>query len=334
MTTMTSSKNVTFMEELRERPGTQWAIQIHLAVLFGLLFWPLLKIGYERATGATFTAWFASATVPLLGLAALVLAFLLVELMVRAFDLNNLMDVAGREYALYYVSPIAYILGATFLFMVGYVFFLDYYQLVQGGSFGAQEPTLRDVQQWMGTVLLFILPLWTMRLLAEEQRQGTIELLLTSPVRDTEVVLGKYLGGLSLLMDTLALTVVYAVVLLSLGNPDPGPILGGYVGVLLFGAALMALGVFASSLTENQIIAAVISFALYLTFILLNAAAQLSNFVNNETLRNILSSLSIFQHLDSFTRGTVDASSVVFFLSVIAVSLFLATRVLETRRWR
>jgi ABC-2 type transport system permease protein len=318
-----------------ERPGGHWLVQVHLAVLLGLGLWPLLKMAYERLANVTLERWMTSLAGLGLAVFALVLAFLIVELIVRGLRLFNLLDVAGREYAHYYVSPTAYVLGAAFLFLIGFVFWFSFQSLVQAGPFGGQPPSLRDVQGWMHTLFLLVLPLWTMRLLAEEQRQGTIELLLTSPVRDSEVVIGKYLGALSLLMDTVALTFLYPLYLFTLGNPDPGPIIGGYLGILLYGGALLAIGLFASALTENQIIAAVISFVLYIALIFLAAVPSLAgSFIQSEALREALESLNIFEHLDGFTRGVIDSYSVVFFLSLIAVALFLATRVLETRRWR
>jgi ABC-2 type transport system permease protein len=158
--------------------------------------------------------------------------------------------------------------------------------------------------------------------------------LLTSPVRDTEVVLGKYIAALSLYVDILALTLVYPIILFSMGNPDPGPVLGGYLGVLLFGGALLAVGVLTSSVTENQVIAAVLSFAVYLGFLLLAAASTFGDLLPVKELQELVSSLNIFEHLDNFLRGLVNSYSLVFFLSVTAISLFLATRVLEMRRWR
>ena len=322
-----------FLEEWRERTASAWLIAVHLAVLLGLVLFPAVRIGYERLANAPLKPLVSWGGLGLMAF-SIVVAWIVIELLVYGLNLLNVVDIAGREYALYYVSPIAYVLGTAFLFIMGFVFYLEYQYLVRQSPFGGQPPSLQSVFSFMGTVLLFILPLWTMRLLAEEQRQGTIELLLTSPVRDSEVVLGKYIAALSLYLDVLALTLVYPIILFSLGNPDPGPVLGGYLGVLLFGGALLAVGVLASSVTENQVIAAVLSFAVYLGFLLIAAASSFGDLLPVKELQELLGRLNIFEHLDSFMRGLVSSYSLVFFASIAAISLFLATRVLEMRRWR
>jgi len=178
-------------------------------------------------------------------------------------------------------------------------------------------------------ILLLLAPALTMRLLAEETRSGTMELVLTSPVRDGEVVLGKYLASLLLFLFMLALTLVYVVVLLRFGNPDRGVLVSSYVGAALFGAAFLAVGVLASALTQNQIVAAVISLATLLALWLIDIFASLTRGV----LADVLSYLSIIARYNDFMRGVISSQNVIYYLSVIAVALFLATRALETRRW-
>jgi ABC-2 type transport system permease protein len=176
-----------------------------------------------------------------------------------------------------------------------------------------------------------------MRLLAEEQRSGTIELLLTSPVREIEVAFGKFLGAMGIVLFILALTLVYPLILMVYGNPDKGPILSGYIGILLWSGALVGIGLFTSSLTENQIIAAFLDFAILLTLWLVSIAIQQSNPGGAGTgnpLQDLLNSLSPFSHFDNFVRGQIDLRDVVYFLSLIAIGIFLTSRVLEIRRWR
>jgi len=194
---------------------------------------------------------------------------------------------------------------------------------------GSQTVSLEPVLGSAPVILLLLAPALTMRLLAEETRSGTMELVLTAPVRDGEVVLGKYLASLIFFLFMLALTLVYAVVLLRFGNPDRGVLVSSYVGAALFGAAFLAVGVLASALTQNQIVAAVISLAILLALWLINIFAGLTRGV----LADILNYLSIITRYNDFLRGVISSQNVIYYLSVIAVALFLATRALETRRW-
>jgi len=169
----------------------------------------------------------------------------------------------------------------------------------------------------------------TMRLLADESRQGTLELLLTAPVRDWEIVVGKYLASLALLALMLGLAGYFAVVLLLIGNPDVGPMLTGYLGYFLLGAALLAVGEFSSSVTESQLVAALLGLGITLMLWLLGAAAEMVGGAVGE----FLAYLPIFDHTWDMLRGVVDTKNVIFLLSVVAVFLFMTTRVLESKRW-
>jgi ABC-2 type transport system permease protein len=234
----------------------------------------------------------------------------------------NVWIVAKRELQAYFVSPIAYVITAAFLVIAGYLFSMILYY--------SREATLQYLFLNMTTILLLIAPVLTMRLLAEERSKGTIELLLTSPVRDWEVTLGKYLASLGLFAAMLALTVYYPVLLEVYGSPDRGPILSGYLGVFLLGATLLALGLLTSSLTSNQIVAAVLGFVLILCLWLVDAVSGIIGGTVGEALKY----LALSSHFSDSARGIIDTRDVIYALSLIVGSLFVTTRVLEMRRWR
>jgi len=236
--------------------------------------------------------------------------------------MRNTWLIARRELASYFTSPIAYAVTAVFLVIVGYFFGLILYY--------SREATMRYLFYNVTTFLLLIGPALTMRLLAEEHKAGTIELLLTSPVRDGEVVVGKFLAALVLWALMLALTLVYPLLLKLFGNPDPGPIASGYLGLLLAGGAVLALGVVASSLTSNQVIAALVAFGLSLMLWLTDAVQGLVS----GPVGSFFSYLSMSLHFDDFPKGVIDTKDVAFFLTIMVAALFVATRILETRRWK
>ncbi|MBI3978138.1 MAG: ABC transporter permease subunit [Chloroflexi bacterium] len=229
--------------------------------------------------------------------------------------------IAQKELRSYFTSPLAYVITAAFLVITGYLFALT---LVF-----SQEASLRIVLSNMSTILLLLSPALTMRLLAEEQRHGTVELLLTSPVRDYEVVLGKYLGAVALFACMLLLTGLYVVVLVQWGQPDLLATASGYLGVLLLGATYLALGLLTSSLTQNQVVAAVLAFALTLILYLIGAAADIAQ----RPVSDVFRYLAIGEHYFDFARGVVDTRHIVYYLSVIVGALFITVRSLETRRW-
>jgi ABC-2 type transport system permease protein len=192
------------------------------------------------------------------------------------------------------------------------------------------DVVIRPLVQNMSIVLLFVMPLLTMRLFSEEKKSGTIELLLTYPVTDLAILFGKFLAAALLLLVMLAGTLPFVVLLFGIGDPDPGTLLSGYLGLLLMGAAFMALGIFLSSLTENQIIAAAVSFGSALLFWVLSWSSTLSG----EKVGAVLKQLSILEHLESFNKGILALSDLSFFVLFIAFFLFLTLRSLETNRWR
>ena len=235
----------------------------------------------------------------------------------------NTFNIAWKETKSYFGTPAAYIVGAMFLGLTGVFFVADV-------TSPFAEAGVRGIVEWASFFIIFLAPLLTMRLLAEEQKLGTLELLLTSPVRDWEVVLGKYIASFLILAAIVAVTLYYVVLLYSFGDPDTGPVLSGYLGLLLYGAAALAIGLLGSSLSSNQIVAAVVGIAILLMLSFVNLIADIVTGIASE----VFNGMSMNEHIVDFSRGVVDTSSVVFFLSLTAIFLFLTIRSLETRRWR
>lgn len=179
-------------------------------------------------------------------------------------------------------------------------------------------------------IMLLVMPVLTMRLFAEEKKTGTMELLLTYPVRDGEVLLGKYAAVVTLFLAMLSLTAVYPVMLTYFAQLESGPLLTGYLGLVLMGATFLAIGVLASSLTENQIVAAVITFGILLVFWVIGWSADFAG----PSLGKLLSHLSILEHFDGFGKGVIDTKDVIYYLNFTILCLFLTLRSLESKRWR
>ena len=238
-------------------------------------------------------------------------------------SLTNLTAIAWKELRIYFQTPTAYIVGAMFVLHAGIWFVLEVLS-------PTPEATIRAFAVPSTTFFILLAPVLTMRLLAEEQKLGTMELLLTAPVRDWEVVLGKYLASFVILIATLAMTLYYVVMIYAFGEPDSGPVMAAYLGMILYGAAALAVGMLASSLTNNQIVAAVLGIGSLsvLTFI------DLLGLRLEGVAVQIVERISIQSHFDDFARGVVDTSHLVYYLSMIAVFLFLSVRAVETRRWR
>ena len=189
---------------------------------------------------------------------------------------------------------------------------------------------IRPLYGNMNVIFLFMVPFITMRLFAEEKKIHTIELLMTSPVTLTEIILGKFLSAFLLVLIMLGLTSVYAVILFTTGNPDLGPILSSYLGTLLLASCYLSIGILFSSVTENQIVAGALTFAAGLFFWLVSWATQSVGPVWGE----ILTYLSLISHFNDFSRGLINTTDVFYYLSFIGVGLFLTHRVLDSYRWR
>jgi ABC-2 type transport system permease protein len=251
-----------------------------------------------------------------------------------------MLAIAGKELRSYFASPIAYIVIGFFALLYGYFFYalLAFFnrQSMQM-SMGMGSPTMNINQMLIGPVLsnvsvilLFILPMITMRTYSEEKRSGTIELLLTSPVTDTQIIVGKFLGAMSLYAAMLAVSLIHIGLLFLYGNPEWKPIVTGYLGLLLMGGCFVAVGLLISSLTRNQIIAGMVTFAVFLMLWVIN---WLGTFVG-PTAQAVLSALSITDHFDDFAKGVIDTKHVIYYLSFIAFGLFLTAKSVDSERWR
>jgi gliding motility-associated transport system permease protein len=255
--------------------------------------------------------------------------------------MNNILAIAHKELKGYFASPVAYVVIGFSAILFGWFFInLLYYfdrMALQAGS-GFQGPQAVNVNEILisplflnvSVILLFTLPLITMRTYAEEKRSGTIELLLTSPLTDVQIVLGKFLGGLVLYVAMLGVTVVHMAFLFYYGNPEWRPVASGYLGLLLMGGCFLSLGLFVSSLTRNQIIAGMVTFAVFLMFWVINWIATFMD----PTPQAVLNYLSITEHLNDFARGVIDTKHLVYYFSFIAFSLFLTVRAVDSERWR
>jgi ABC-2 type transport system permease protein len=243
--------------------------------------------------------------------------------------MRNLFAIAKREIQSYLVSPIAYLVIAVFLLITALYFWLTLGWMIEY----REAPTVRYTVEFMIVVFVFAAPLLTMRLLAQERRMGTLELVLTSPVREWELVAGKFCAALVLFLLMVVPTFLYPLTLEIFGNPDWGPILSGYLGLFFFGAVLLAVGLLASSLTQNQIVAAVLGVAgnLLLWFFV---GAPARNPSTSPRVAEILRILDLREHLYTFLSGALDTRDIVYCLSVILFFLFVAIQVLEARRWR
>lgn len=238
--------------------------------------------------------------------------------------IRKALAIARKETRSYFVSPIAYVVALVFVSLTGY-FFVD--------AMSSEIFPEASVNSYTGRsifILALVGPLLTMKLLAEEQKLGTIELLLTSPVRDWEVILGKFLASLAIFGSALALTLVYVAFLFAFGNPDLGPIVTAYIGLFLFGAGALAVGLFTSALTSNQIVAAILSYGVLTLLTIIHLAADQVD----GAMATLLNELSMVSQFEDFTRGILNLRSVIYYLSMIVVFLFLAVRALEFRRWK
>lgn len=231
-----------------------------------------------------------------------------------------------KEFKSYFNSPIAYIFITVFLIAVNFIFFY------LPGFFIKEQASMRDFFMILPWIFLFFVPAITMRLWAEEKKMGTMELLMTLPVRDLDVVLGKYLAAVLFLTVTIGLTIPIALTVNFVGEPDMGPIYGGYIGSILMGSAYLAIGLFASSLTENQIVAFIIGIAI--CFGLLFVGSDILLFAVPGWLAGIMKFLGLGSHFDSIGRGVIDSRDILYYLSIISFFLFLNLRSVESRKWK
>ena len=252
--------------------------------------------------------------------------------------MRNIMAIAGKELRSYFASPIAYILIGFFLLPFGVFFYLYLQNFVKqslqmtqfGGAMNINQKVIRYVLQNASVIILFIMPMITMRTYSEEKRSGTIELLLTSPITDMEIILGKFLGALGLYASILAVTLLYMGILFVYGNPEWRPLVAGYLGLLLMGAAFISIGLLISSMTNNQIVAGTITFVVFLLFWIIGWFADTAG----PTIGPITSWLSITEHFDDFSKGIIDTKHVIYYLTLITFGLFLSAKSVDSERWR
>lgn len=247
--------------------------------------------------------------------------------------MNKLIALTARELKAFWYSPIAYVVSALFLLLQGWVFWL----LVAVLNDPRVDPSWTMAQFFFGGTFFFwfsvllIAPLLTMRTFSEEKRTGTIEFLLTAPVTDTHVVLAKFLGAWLAYIQLWAMTIVFFLILRTLTPFDWGPVVTGYLGTWLLGGVLIALGILASSLTRNQVIAAVLSFV---ALLMLFSIGILDIFIRDPEGSKIIHYLSLMDHLRDFSKGILDTRPMMFYLSITMIALFLTGRIINSPRWR
>lgn len=256
--------------------------------------------------------------------------------------MQALLAIWQREFKAYFFSPIFYALGTVFLFVTGLFFYLGLLGYQEMFRQAAQYPPMMErininemIMRPLFSVMSFVsvlilMPMLTMRIFSEEKKSGTIELILTSPVKDWHVILGKFLAAFSLYGVMMALTVIYPIILQIYGDPDWAPIWTGYLGMLLMGGGVLTIGIFASSLTENQIVAAVVCFGAAIALWILDMAS--SYFTG--PVGSLLGYLSVMRHFDTFEKGILDTTDLLFFASFMFFGLFMTVRSLESTRWR
>jgi len=253
--------------------------------------------------------------------------------------MRNILAIAGKELRGYFASPIGYVLIGFFALLFGWFFYtlVAFFerQSMQmaggpGGAMNVNQMLITPLLLNSTVVMLLVFPLITMRTYAEEKRSGTIELLLTAPITDFEIIMGKFLGALALFAGMLSVTLLHMGLLFAYGNPEWKPIATGYLGLLLMGGSFLSLGLFISSLTKNQIVAGMITFSVFLLLWVIN---WVSTFVSPEA-QTVINYLSVTEHFDDFARGIIDTRHIVYYLSFIATGLFLTMKSVDSERWR
>ena len=257
--------------------------------------------------------------------------------------MRNILAVAGKELRAYFHSPIAYLVLTIYSVLCGFFFYsltatfvVESFrmQMSEQGAppLSLNEMIIRPLFAGILTIILalFLMPLIIMRLYAEEKRTGTIELLLTSPLTDIEIILGKFFGALALYLVMVLMTFLYIGLLFIYGNPDAKPLIANAIGFILFGAALLAVGMWVSTFTKNQIIAAVVSAAVFLLLYVLDWTSAYSS----SAVGKVLSYMSLPTHFDNFTKGVIDSGDLVYYLSVIVLGIFLTARSVEALKGR
>ena len=236
--------------------------------------------------------------------------------------MHQVLVLARKEFRSYFDSPIAYVVITLFLLIAGYQF--------STALFINNSPDLRTLFSIVRFILLFFIPALSMRLISEERRLGTIELLMTLPLKEWQLVLGKYLAAYLLMIITLLLTMIHYITIAALGEPDFGAAMSGYIGLMLVVGVYLAIGIFTSSLSQNQIVAFIASFVIIFVLFLLDKII----FFFPGFLANLLEFLSIDYHFNNIARGVLDSRDLIYYLSLIGLFLFLTVQALESRKWK
>jgi len=255
--------------------------------------------------------------------------------------MGNILAIAHKELRAYFASPIAWVILGLFALLFGYFFYaflvLFVRQSMQMGQMGMGGQTvnvnlymIRPLLQNATVIMLFVLPMITMRTYSEEKRSGTMELLLTSPVTDLQIIVGKFIGALALYAAMLLVTAIYVSLLFVYGNPEWRPVLTGYLGLLLLGGCFISVGLLVSSMTRNQIVAGMATFGVFLMLWVISWIADFSG----PTTRTVVLYLSITEHFDDFAKGIIDTKHLVYYLSFITFGLFLTAKAVDSERWR
>jgi len=254
--------------------------------------------------------------------------------------MKNILTICSKEIRSYFVSPIAYLLMALFGLIFGFFFYSATVYMVnaslrqsmmgQGGPMSVNEYVIAPLFGNASVVGLFLIPLISMRLFAEEKRSGTIELLLTSPIHDWEIVLGKWLGAMAMYLFVILIAAANIALLFVWSTPDWRPVLTGFLGLLLQGGTVLAIGTFISTTTKNQIIAGAATFSICLLLWVLSWVSSYSE----TSLGQAIAYCSILTHFEPFSKGIIDTKDLVFYASAIFLGLFMTARSLESLRWR
>lgn len=255
--------------------------------------------------------------------------------------MGNVLALAGKEFRSYFASPIAYIVVGVFALLYGWFFvaILAYFvqASMQAGQFGmdaqsmnVNQQLIRPLLQNVAVLVLFMLPMVTMRTYAEEKRSGTIELLLTSPLTDFQIIVGKFLGAMALFGVMLLVSLIHIGLLFVYGRPEWKEILTAYIGLVLLGGCFVSVGLLISSLTKNQIVAGMVTFAVFLFLWVINWIGSFAG----PTMDQVTNYLSIIQQFDDFGKGVLDTSHIIYYLSFITFGLFLTAKSVDSERWR
>jgi ABC-2 type transport system permease protein len=253
--------------------------------------------------------------------------------------MSNVLAIAHKELKSYFASPIGYIVIGFFALLYGYFYWAILAYFVRQGlqatryapeSMNVNQAMIRPLLQNVTVLLLFVLPAVTMRTYSEEKRSGTIELLLTSPVTDLEIIVGKFIGALTLYAAMLAVSLIHIAILFKYGTPEWRPIATAYLGLLLMGGSFISVGLFISSLTKNQIVASLATFAVFLFLWIINWIGS----VAGPEIARLTSYLSIIERFDDFSKGVIDTSHLIYYVSFITFGLFLTAKSVDSERWR